>query len=304
MLYHYEDSEKFYKLYVELSKDMSQMYMVGLCQLHQYKLVEGMCNYKYRWLANAVVAARRESLGKVVPYLASWDQLKGKRLCVIGEQGLGDDIMFSSVYSIAAGEAKSVYVLARQELRRLFKYNADGYDVFDGEQYQTTDEEISANYDFMVTTGDLFSYYVIKNRCLPSQPVYKCDSPIQVNPGTIAVVTRTGILDLSNLNRSVSPGCIHALHDNFGFLDCNDPRALGLFTFMDTANILQSTIGTVTVDTSMAHISLCTDRPTVVMYDKYLDWRFKLDYYKKPLVISVKQTDFIKEVTKFLKQAY
>ena len=55
---------------------------------------------------------------------------------------------------------------------------------------------------------------------------------------------------------------------------------------MDTANYLSDMDLTMTCDTSFAHLALNMGKPTILVYDIYLHWRWKNNIYPAVKLIN------------------
>ena len=77
------------------------------------------------------------------------EDLSGKSILIIGEQGVGDEILFSTCYNDVIAQAKSTTILARQRLLNLFRRSFHRSKVV--QSYNVTDSP----HDFYVHSGDL-----------------------------------------------------------------------------------------------------------------------------------------------------
>jgi ADP-heptose:LPS heptosyltransferase len=56
----------------------------------------------------------------------------------------------------------------------------------------------------------------------------------------------------------------------------------------------------VTCDTAFAHVALNMGKPTLLVYDKYVDWRFKVGMYPAAKLLSMTDRDFDKKFHDFV----
>lgn len=118
--------------------------------------------------------------------LPDWDGTPGKRIIVYGEQGIGDEIMFSSMLPDAIRDC-TVILDAHPRLADLFRLNYPGIAV-----YGTRKTEIKQigwikyhEFDSKIAIGSLAKYYRKKEEDFPKTPFLKCDPAISAKYRTI-----------------------------------------------------------------------------------------------------------------------
>jgi tetratricopeptide (TPR) repeat protein len=285
---------------------------LAICQLFNGKIVDGFYNYKYRWGSNDVLKAQYEKLNASIPYLQHWDDAKGKRLFIIGEQGFGDDIMFSHVFKYVEGYCSDIFLLSRFELGTFFRHNLSGCFKMHTESHYTTHEDfLKENYDYIVTSGDLFRAYVLKFKEFPELSLYECDEcfgypigqlnvGIMVSPGTKGNAVKERQVPSNVFKRFSKKYSLNSFQ-----IGVEVPYARNVSnkinSFLDTANYINDLVGVITVDTAFAHLAASMGIPTVVLYNKYLDWRFRCSLYSDRVkTVSIKNPKLEEIVSHYL----
>jgi len=175
LLGYYEEAEKYAAESFSIKEDDRVGNTLGIAQLFNGKVLEGFEKYRYRWGSNETLTAQYKALHNSINYLNGWDDVVGKRLFIIGEQGFGDDIMFSHVFKYVEPLCTSIFLLSRYELGTFFRANLSLKFKMEVENYYTTsDDFLKQNYDYIVTSGDLFRLYVLKHKELPLLSEYEC----------------------------------------------------------------------------------------------------------------------------------
>jgi Tetratricopeptide repeat len=107
----------------------------GLLRLHQREFAAGWDDYEDRWRSDLFIAGSRGVVpAGLAPHLAtrvSPADLEGRRVLVIGEQGIGDQLMFASMIPDLARIAASVVCVCDPRLVRLLGASFDNVTVTD-----------------------------------------------------------------------------------------------------------------------------------------------------------------------------
>lgn len=306
----YRAAEEQYRQALLLGEDYTLQYCMSIVQLHNGKIKEGFYNYGLRWANSESTPHMMSMLSKGVPYVGDWDDLVGKRLFISGEQGLGDEIMFSRVLAPASKVCTSMAKLTPQSLLEFFAINCTGLHLLPEKLNTLPKDFIKDNFDCIISIGDLFRLYVLKFGELPPLPQYKCANPVdgsQVVP-RVGFVYSPGNMGDSSAARAVDPKVFKRFEtdaDWFSF-QVGLPPVVGtdlsahISTFADTANLLSGMDCVVTCDTAFAHLSLCMGKPTLLVYNSYVDWRFKIGLYPAVQLLSTYDYDFSNKLRKFI----
>ncbi len=308
----YVNAEKLYTEAAELDpEDLYMKYMLGIIQLHNGKLIEGFHNYGYRWHSAEMQDYGYALRGKSVQYVDSWNYMRDKRVFVSGEQGLGDELMFSRAIVELIKVAKDVVKLSPESLVEFFHHNCVGANFSNKKLSEMPPGFIAGNYDCIVSVGDLFRCYVLEHGALPPVPLYTASNPAHTSSRKpkIGFVYSPGTMGDSNKERTINPRLFRQFERDCSFysFQVGAPAMLGedmspaIQSFMDTADLLDGMDCAVTCDTAFAHLALNMDKPTLVIYDKYVDWRFKIGLYPKAQLLSTNDWAFDQKFENFVK---
>lgn len=134
----------------------------GMAYLALGRWVEGWRDYN----ANIGVNSNREEIK--YGQEPRWDGTKGLDVVVYGEQGIGDEISFSSCIPDLIRDAKSVTIETDVRLERLFKRSFPQCEVY-GTRYKKTSPAWRAakKYDARVAIGRLCEIYRTKDEDFP-----------------------------------------------------------------------------------------------------------------------------------------
>jgi len=105
----------------------------GLLRLQLHQFAPGWEDYERRWSWDRFLAASRGLVPQaLVPALArspTAEDLAGKRVLVVGEQGIGDQVLFASIVPDLARAARSVTLVCEARLVALFRSSFQGVTV-------------------------------------------------------------------------------------------------------------------------------------------------------------------------------
>jgi len=102
-----------------------------------------------------------------------WDgePLEGKTILVYGEQGLGDEILYSSCYRDLMARAKGCVIEAEPRLERLFQRSFESATVLSAERTAELDR-VYPGIAYRVASGDLPLYFRSTPRAFPARQAY------------------------------------------------------------------------------------------------------------------------------------
>jgi hypothetical protein len=228
---------------------------LGMTLLQRGKWAEGWALYE----------ARRElHPAPAPPPLPEWrgESLAGKRIVVVAEQGLGDQIMLSRF--LPHLQADEVAVACSRPLVRLLS---------------ALPAAVSNPQTWDGVVADCWTYLGSVPRWLELGP---SDAPAPYLPCPSGSAQGTGLMlqgapaNPANIHRLPGPAVVRAIRGLGAFTDLS-PEASGARDFADTAEIVAGLERVITVDTSVAHLAGAMGKPCWVlasrpMLDWYLNW--------------------------------
>jgi hypothetical protein len=230
----------------------------------------------------------------------------------MGEQGFGDELMFAhSIPSLCKEEPADILLLPRVALKELLGNSFKGFRVFTDLKFDVTEESLKKDFDYISTSGDIFRWHYLKYGSLPEITKLQTRTPVLFFSDKPRIGFASSVIrrKLGNaLFRSVPISVFRDLtdrYDLYNFEVGKDPGvgidlAKGFPTFQHTVDSLAGMHAVVTVDTVLAHLALGMDKPTVLVYDTYLDWRFKIGVYPKVKILSIRNPHFRMELDNFI----
>ncbi|RAK57879.1 tetratricopeptide repeat protein [Phenylobacterium deserti] len=134
----------------------------------------GWEDYEYRWLnPNFVSESAAVVLPQLIPHLETrltGADLAGKRVLVVGEQGIGDQVMFASCIPDLARQADRVVLVCVSRLARLFR----GSFPANVEVLEPREAKLSlSDFDHVFAIGSLGRLYRNEPEDFPSTPYLK-----------------------------------------------------------------------------------------------------------------------------------
>jgi tetratricopeptide (TPR) repeat protein len=225
---------------------------LGMTLLQRGRYAEGWRHY----------AARFDFIPNRAPPqgLAEWrgESLAGKRLLVIAEQGLGDQVLLSRFVGMTGAEEVAL-AIARPLVRLLSALPA----------------EVSNPQDWEGVKADCWTRLGLIPRWLELGPA---DAPAPYLPCPPRPLSGVGLMlegapkNANNALRLPGPAVARAIRGLAPFVDLS-PEASGAGDFADTAEIVAGLKEVVTVDTSVAHLAGAMGKPTwVMMPARAIDW--------------------------------
>lgn len=194
------------------------------------------------------------------------EPLAGKHLLIVGEQGLGDQIMYARFALMARALAADVTLLCRPALTRLFRTSLGMRVLGMAGTVEAPDP------DFWVMTASLPARFGITTQTIPGAP-YLFAEP-RPTGARIGVATRGNPQHGYDALRSLPPDIGRRLLALPGVLDLS-PEATGARDFADTAEIVAGLDLVISVDTAVAHLAGALGKPVWILLPALgLDWRW------------------------------
>ena len=149
-----------------MRKGLDDEWMLRLCMAN-------LINGEYDWEGWGLREPRDLLIPNVAPW---WDGKPVDKLLILGEQGLGDEILFASLFNEV--RAKNITVECDKRLVSIFSHNFPDIEFIGRKHYRegfwgTDDTEIeSRDFDAQTLMGDLPTWYRRKKSDFPSKSYY------------------------------------------------------------------------------------------------------------------------------------
>lgn len=309
----YKTAENHFKLSYEAEPLGQTKYEMCFSQFNQgpSRLIEGFTNYGHRWDIQEMGANKFHIDNKCLIHAQDWKHIVGQRVMVVSEQGYGDEILFSRVIPHALKVVKTMGYSAKKELLPLFKYNYPEIEYMTNDEFvkPESNDLIYQNYDVIVTIGDIFRAYLMEFGVLPEINILKSDFDMEIEPKSIGYVWSAGNQGDNGHLRTIPENTIKYLGQkgfNIYNFQMGKKVTLGLNVakhinnFLETASILNCIETVVTVDTSFAHLALNMCKKTILLHNKFLDWRWKAGLYQDVSVLSINDRNFRDKLVELL----
>ena len=150
-----DEAIKFYTKSISLKPDLAKAHKnLSFTLLNCGKFQEGLDKYEWRWKTDDFLSQQRGFLKPL------WDRnksLKGKRILVWSEQGIGDTINWSSCLSHLATQADYCILECQEKLVPLLKRSFPNVEV--KAENRTSDAE-KGDFDFHLPMGSLYKNFM------------------------------------------------------------------------------------------------------------------------------------------------
>lgn len=289
-------------------------YQRGLVRLQLRQFAGGWDDYEARWGAERFVAESRgfvpEALIPELTLRPAAADLAGKRILLIGEQAIGDQVMFASMLPDLARAAKSVTLVCEPRLVRLVSASLEGVASFSPRDAAVDTDAI----DRVVAMGSLGAAYRREPADFPGTPYLRPRDEVvagwaaRLGPKRgrrIGLSWRGGAATTGAAARSLGlaqfapllalPGC------EFVSLQYGDtaaelagvpairsfPRA-DIEDFEDLAGLVANLDAVVSVQTALVHLCGAIGAPCLTLIPKVAEWRYMAEGETMPWYRSVR----------------
>jgi tetratricopeptide (TPR) repeat protein len=277
----------------------------SLCHLTAGRFSEGWPDYERRW---EVEGFAKSSGGVASPFRAAFSpppaarDLAGRHVLAVGEQGVGDVVMFASMLPDLMADAASVSLVCDRRLWRLFGHSFPGLTLLEPEAATSR----LADFEVVMGIGSLGRLYRNAVGDFPGRPYLSASPEViatwaeRLGPAQgrrrIGLSWRGGVADTRRSARSMDLG---ELGPVLGLPDCEFvslqygsheaevaevsaglARPIRLFPkaeiddFEDLAGLVQNLDLVVSVQTSLVHLSGAVGARTLVMVPATPEWRY------------------------------
>lgn len=268
--------------------DHATRFALGLAYLRQHQWARGWPLYEYRWQPGESPPAPAQT--------PTWvgQALTGRHLCIVGEQGFGDILMFCRYLPLVAAEAAQITLIVPPPLVRLLQASFPACQV-SSQLGQVT----SADYSLPLASLPL---RLLERGCIapPRQIPYLAGPRPAVTkssaPAPQGLVWRGNTLPGVGTARALSLKHFLALTVN-GHKgpwlslqyqpDSNERLQLaaagigdgmnGCHDFLDAAHALEGVSNLISIDTAMAHLGAALGFPVQLLLRPEGDWRWGVD---------------------------
>lgn len=291
----------------------------GLLRLQLRDFAGGWPDYEARWdsaqfLANSRGLVPAAMVADLATGVCAAD-LAGKRVLVVGEQGIGDELMFASIIPDLAAAAASVTLVCEPRLARLFAASFPGVSVLTPQDAQVD----SGAVDVLLPIGGLGHAFRRTEAAFGRAPYARPRPEVllrwsgRVGPrdgrlriglawrgGTPATRGEARSLSLEQLAPLLSlPGCeiVSLQHDARG-TELAMAEALGvplrtfpgtdLHDFEDQAGLMLNLDLVVSVQTATVHLAGALGLPCLALVQHQPEWRYMLEGETMPWYGSVR----------------
>jgi len=286
-LYNYKAAKisfekSFYDNYETAGYELSMTYLF----LNEFE--KGMSLYKYRYLNE-----RKSFPDLPLPIIKNVEDVKGKKILVLNEQGFGDEILFSRSLIMLNELCESSKYQIYHEMFELFSDNFkfDNIEFFTDRSF---DYDFIKEFDAWIPSGDLFRLFILENGCEKYLNI-KTKERKKVGNLKVGLCFKTNGLSKNTKERSIDLDILEEIlnYDDIDVISLqkdfsNDwVKETNINNFSDTSNIIDDLDVVVTVDTVVAHLSGIKGVKTLLIYDKYLDWRWNYNFYQNIELVNI-----------------
>lgn len=317
-----EAEELFRARLVAVPEDVDTGYSLGLCQLRQGKLAEGWTGFELRRRKDSFIGRYRN-----FPF-PEWqgEPLAGRTILVYPEQGLGDEIMFSSCLPELLARAGHVAIECDHKLGEIFARSFPRCTVIPRRRTMVNDwvNHLQPRPDYQMPIGSLPLHFRPRVEAFPSHRGYLAADERKVaawknrlealGPGLkIGLSWQGGVGHTGKARRSLTLEQLVPLlrHDaHFVSLQYTDVQAEltdfrtrhgiavqhwqdAIDDYDETAALVCALDKVVTVCTAIVHLTGALGRPAAVMVPFASDWRYGAEgerMFWYPSVRLVRQT--------------
>lgn len=284
----YKESEKAFEKSFEYYKNLNCGYELSLSLLFNNKLEEGLNLYHFRYYNH------RQSFPNLpIKQTRNIDDLYNKNVLVLNEQGFGDEILFSRNIDKLHTIVKICKYQVYDKMIELFNHNFD-YNNIEFFDNRSLSFEFVSKFDTWITTGDLFSSYILKYGL--DYKEFKSNVLVNKNK-TFGLTWFANVQSGNSKKRSIDLSNFKDILSNFNVISLQKDNIEDWMVYHDisdfkkTSDVIDMCDYVITVDTVTAHLSAVKNKPTILVYKDYLDWRWNYNFYKNITLVKIDNLD-------------
>lgn len=269
----WKDGITFFNRSNSIEKDPANDWNKSLCHLNLLQWEEGMALYNNRYRDKSLKTGVKFPDFPIPQFLNS-EEYQGKRVLVMNEQGLGDELMFSTQFKKFSEIVGSAVIKTSEENITLFEALYCDLQNIEFKSFGSISIDEVITFDGFIPAGDILS------------ELYELGQSLSLSAHKSIGQTGIGLCWEAN---AASPN--HKMrsirYEDFNFIRESFPTQsiqYGKDEFWPTDMLatwkkILTLGGCVTIDTSVAHLCGLAGIPTLLVINRHLDWRWK---YKNP----------------------
>lgn len=229
-----------------------------------------------------------------------WDGSRDKAVVVYGEQGLGDEIAYSSCIPDLINDSKKVIIDCDPRLEKLFTRSFPNADVYGTRREQHPDWLRYARIDARVAMASLPSFYRNSDEAFPGTPYLKPDPNLvkmfrtyfdTFKKPVYGICTHGGSKLTNEKQRTIRPEDFSSLFAKdavFVSLDYKSlhnnkkllyfPWVTGAKDYDVTAALIAACDAVIGVNTTAMHCANAMGIPTHILVSTFHQWRYEGEY--------------------------
>lgn len=249
-----------------------------LCLANLGKWSEAVKFHHYRYGKTRTAPTKVTFPDLPLPMASRLEDLHHKRVLILNEQGLGDEILFFSGIRKLASQMREVHLQCYPETLRLFQANCpDNVYLFTD---RTISETFIRNFDIYTCSGDIFAYSTQNSL----NYTHFLTMPEKDRKGT-GFCWKANALSPNSVLRSITPDRLEpyktgSFNQSLQMNETDRPDWMAPFSedikdLYDTAELISGLWAVTTIDSCIAHLSGSMDIPTTLLINQHFDWRWR-----------------------------
>jgi len=296
----WQDGISYFNRSNAVEQDPANDWNKSLCHLNLLEWEEGMKLYNNRYRDKSLKTGVRFP-DFPIPQFSNSSEWRGKRVLVMNEQGLGDELMFSTQFRKFSDLVGSAVIKISEENVTLFESLFGDITNLEFKSFDSISSEEIESFDGFIPAGDIFSELYEFGQSL-SLSRYK-----SIGQTGIGLCWEANAASPNHKLRSLKYEDFNFIREQFETQSIQYGKD-GFFPkdMLGTWNRIMTLGGCVTIDTSVAHLCGIIGIPTLLVINRHLDWRWKYrdesgESLFYPSVKPVQFQNLKQEVKQFIK---